>query len=614
MLLDQGTVVAGHRVSRVAPRSALGVAYEARAERDGEPVQLVVIPPGWTDPEALDREVAFLASSTAPGILPAGSVRSAPLGIVLLAPWREGPTVPELVAEEGPLPAGRAVAIVEAAAAVLAAAAQAGLERRELPLTSVLVTPGDRVLVTDLGLARASAGTATPREDARALGTLLLVLLAGRVARTDPAVLREERPDLPAGLVAAVAAALAPGAGGGEDVASPEAFLRAVRRAQPPTPAGPEEGPAALRPREREERHAAVLPARERDGEHAGDGHDGERPGGAGDGDDGALPVVAARLGLPRRRSAQLAGLLLLAALLMAPAVAVLVADDAPEPLAESLRVSRQPTDVALLGDTVWVTSGRDDRVVAFDARTAEVVLRPREVGGGPLRVAAGEGSVWTANAEDGTVARIDPLVPGDVGRRIALSADAVDVAVGPGGVWVTNGTRGTVTRIDPVSNRVLGRPVRTGNFPTALTIGAGYVWVVNSGDGTVARIDPREDLVVGRRTPVGRDPQDVAVGLGSVWVANRGDGTITRLDARTGRPQRTLRVGGAPSALAIGRDALLVLDTEAREVLQVDPRSGRVTRAFTLGGYPAALAVGEGAAWVVDARQGLVIRIAGPG
>ena len=202
-----------------------------------------------------------------------------------------------------------------------------------------------------------------------------------------------------------------------------------------------------------------------------------------------------------------------------------------------ALRVARLPTDVAVEGDTVWVASGRDDRIVAIDVAQPEDPPRRHETGSAPLRVAVGAGSVWTANAGDDSVTRLNPLIPGSSGRRIAIGADAVDVAVGPDGAWVSNGQRGTVMRIDPISNRPLGPPIRTGNFPTALAIGATYLWVVNSGDGTIARVDPREDLVVGRRIPVGRDPQDIAVGFGSVWVANRGDGTVSRIDSATGRP-----------------------------------------------------------------------------
>ena len=190
-----------------------------------------------------------------------------------------------------------------------------------------------------------------------------------------------------------------------------------------------------------------------------------------------------------------------LVALLVTPGLIVLASDDDGDAAVQSVRLGGLTTDVAVVGDTVWVVSGRDNSVVAIDA--AQPAARRRgDTGAAPLRIAAGEHSVWTADAGSNTVTRVNPLLPGATGHRINVGADAVDVAVDYDGTWVTNGQRGTVTRIDPVSNQLLGPPIRTGNFPTALTVGANLIWVVNSGDGTVARIDPREDVVIGRRTP----------------------------------------------------------------------------------------------------------------
>src|SRR3954454_10057579 len=173
--------------------------------------------------------------------------------------------------------------------------------------------------------------------------------------------------------------------------------------------------------------------------------------------------------GLPRW-AIVLAGIVMIL-FLLAPAAAVVLSRK-PQVVVESQRLpaGQLPTDVAVDGSTVWVVSGRDNRVVALDARDAKQAPEPHAAGSSPLRLAIGQGSVWTANAGDDTVTRLDPLVPGS-GRRIKLGTEAVDVAVSPEGAWVSNGTAGTVTRIDPVSTRVLGEPVRTGSFPTALTV-----------------------------------------------------------------------------------------------------------------------------------------------
>jgi streptogramin lyase len=316
--------------------------------------------------------------------------------------------------------------------------------------------------------------------------------------------------------------------------------------------------------------------------------------------------------GLPRR--ALIGGVL--AALLVGPALAVLLADDDPSPppsvRVEQVRVGSLPTDIAVAQGRVWVPSAGSDELVAIDDRVRparDATFRARS---GALRVASDGLSIWLAGALGNSLTSVDPLFGGEAGRhRIPVGADAVDVAVGRDAVWVSNGSAGTVTRVDPVSDRALGPPIRTGRFPTALAVGTHDVWVVNSGDGTLARVDQRENLVVGRRVPVGRDPQDVAIGFGSVWVANRGDGTLTRIDERTGRPETTIHVGGAPTALAVTVQALVVLDSQRARVLRLDPKTLRVTDVVRVGGFPTALAVGERASlWTVDARRGVVTRV----
>jgi len=124
-----------------------------------------------------------------------------------------------------------------------------------------------------------------------------------------------------------------------------------------------------------------------------------------------------------------LAGMLMVA-FLLAPAAAVLLTRQ-PRIAVDGTRLpaGQLPTDVAVSGETVWVVSGRDNRVVALDARDVEQAPEIHAAGSSPLRLAIGQGSVWTANAGEDTVTRIDPLVPGS-GREIKLGSEAVDVAV----------------------------------------------------------------------------------------------------------------------------------------------------------------------------------------
>ena len=111
--------------------------------------------------------------------------------------------------------------------------------------------------------------------------------------------------------------------------------------------------------------------------------------------------------------------------LLAAPAIVVLVTSGGGDEGSgeRALRVGRQPTDVAVAGNTVWIASGRDDGIVALDGRRLSQTAARHETGGAPLRLAVGEDSVWTADAADDTVTRVNPLLPGSVGRRIPIGA-----------------------------------------------------------------------------------------------------------------------------------------------------------------------------------------------
>ena len=117
--------------------------------------------------------------------------------------------------------------------------------------------------------------------------------------------------------------------------------------------------------------------------------------------------------------------ILVLVVLLAAPATLVVLLrdddDDSNDGKAnQALRVATLPTDVAVLGDTVWVTSGREDRVIALDHGRVDRVER-HATGSAPLRVAVGAGSVWTANAGDDSVTR--PLECGFIAKTAPVSS-----------------------------------------------------------------------------------------------------------------------------------------------------------------------------------------------
>ena len=160
----------------------------------------------------------------------------------------EGAALSVILAERGRLPLATVVAIVDQAAEALAALHARNLIHRDVKPANIIVERGSsRAVLLDLGLARSldslgltapgwlvgtpsslapeqleSDGQVTPQTDVYQLGTTAYTLLAGRppfegdeqrvlraIVRAAPPDLGELRPDLPPGVVAVVAEAMA---------------------------------------------------------------------------------------------------------------------------------------------------------------------------------------------------------------------------------------------------------------------------------------------------------------------------------------------------------------------------------------------------------------------
>ncbi len=92
---------------------------------------------------------------------------------------------------------------------------------------------------------------------------------------------------------------------------------------------------------------------------------------------------------------ALVAAIVVLVALLVTPALLVLNHNDksaGPSAGTRALHVGRQPTDVAVGDDTVWIASGRDNGIVALDAAAP----RARRRGTRPVRRRCGSPSART--------------------------------------------------------------------------------------------------------------------------------------------------------------------------------------------------------------------------
>ena len=297
-----GTTVAGYRIVERAGSGGMGVVYRAEETGlGGRPVALKLLPPALAgDPDfraRFLREMRVAAAIDHPNIVPiyrAGEDR----GLLYLAMrYVHAADLRGVLAAEGRLEPGRALAILDQVARALDAAHARGLVHRDVKPGNILLAPpvldGDpeHVYLVDFGLARSdsddrSLGGAgsflgTPRyaapeqaagrpvdgrADGYALGCVLYECLTGQppfpggsgeavllahLEATPPRV-TALRPDLPPAIDQVVAQAMAKGPA--DRFPTCRTLITAARQALTPDPARP--GPARSDPPRSDPGHA----------------------------------------------------------------------------------------------------------------------------------------------------------------------------------------------------------------------------------------------------------------------------------------------------------------------------------------------------------------------
>ena len=231
--LHAGDLFAGHRVEALAGRGGMGVVYRATDLALDRVVALKLLAPELAhDAQFRARfgsECRVAAGLDHPHVVEVFSAGEAEGVLYVTMRYVDGTDLARLLAEAGPLPAPRAVALLEQVADALDAAHRRGLVHRDVKPANVLVADrgGDEhAYLTDFGLAAGAAGLGTPayvapehvrgedvdgRADVYAAGCVLYEMLAGSppfAGDTAEAVVRAHlteappplaRDDLPAG-------------------------------------------------------------------------------------------------------------------------------------------------------------------------------------------------------------------------------------------------------------------------------------------------------------------------------------------------------------------------------------------------------------------------------
>jgi serine/threonine protein kinase len=247
-----GTELAGYRIEEPVGRGGMSVVYRAQDLRLDRPVALKLLTSDLSEDERFRarflRESRLAAAIEHPNIIPVYEAGEAEGVLYLAMRYVDGTDLGRLIGAGRPLEPERALAIVARVASALDAAHYRGLVHRDVKPSNVLIGREDEVYLCDFGLSKRvtslSGLTASDqllgtvhymppeqiegrdldgRADVYSLGALLFECLAGEPPYTresDVAVLwahmqeplpalSELRPDLPSGLDAILARALA---------------------------------------------------------------------------------------------------------------------------------------------------------------------------------------------------------------------------------------------------------------------------------------------------------------------------------------------------------------------------------------------------------------------
>ncbi len=597
MDIEVGTEFLGYRIEELIGRGGMGVVYRAYDLRLKRTVALKLVASELALDEGFQarfaRETELAMSLEHPNVVPIHDAGDVGSRLYLAMRLVEGTDLGALLREAAPLEPARALAICGQVAKALDAAHANGLVHRDVKPSNILLDRNEHVYLADFGLTRrleehgAQAGdgrsVGTPsylapehieggpidgRADVYSLGCVLYECLTGGT------------PFARGSRLAVVWAHMEeePPSASEHQSELPQSVDQVIRRAM------------AKAPEERYPTCSALVADAE------------------------------AAFGLKRRRrGAMLVAFATLVALVTATAAAgVLLRRDGGAPtvtpaslvkidpgsndIVDVIPVGRNPGEVEIVGDYVFVASVDDATLSRIDSRTGVLRNSGRYSADGSI-ARQGDRWLWVASASRHEVARVDvESLNLSVSLPLPESSDGAYIGVGGGALWAGTFEPPLVERW---SLRTLQRerkyPLESGyrtDWPIGVGYGFGAAWI---GLGAPANELLRIDGESGRQTriPVGGFARQPVAGFGSIWVPAWDDKKVYRVDPSTRRVRNTIDVGNMPMGLAIGAGSVWVTNHCDGTLSRIDPATDTVVETIDIGYHPQWLAFGNGYVWV---------------
>jgi hypothetical protein len=596
-----GRELLGYRVVAVVGRGGMGVVYRAHDPRLKRDVALKLLVPELAEDVAFRErfltESELAAALEHPNVVPIHDVGEVEGQLFVVMRLVEEGDLKALLAREGKLEPGRALAFATQVAAALDAAHECGLVHRDVKPSNVLVDGRGHAYLSDFGLSRRLSDQAAGFDAGLSLGTPAYV--APEQIEGKEVDGRADQYSLACVLYECLA---------GERPfprSSEAAVLFAHLEEAPPTLPGLEEVLPKALAKDPDARYASCTEL---------------------------VDAAADALGVTvrRRNLWPLAAVALGLAVIAASAAAffltwgggsasagldgrLLRIDPTSDRVTASTRVGDGAAAVAVGSGRIWVASYRDGTLWQLDSRTGAVTSVPAF--GRPNGVTVHAGKAYVAAlgpaAFGGNVGQFDAVSGGHTGGKAIFTCSLTS---GSYGVWIAgcpdvyelsidggNVTTGAMVRIP------LARHLSAGNYReglAAMAMGEGAVWVVGDpNDPMLWRIDPRRHRVVST-IRLGFPPAGVAAGEGGVWVTDQLDDRLVEVDPIRNRIVRSIPVGRGAGGVAVGAGSVWVAAAIDHSVTRIDALTARVVSAIRVAASPQAVAVGDGAVWVVgDAR-----------